>query len=94
MDNFNKVFQKSTENTTCQLYSEKSRLVRLYASNLLTREAILSVGEDIQNLDLEDRYGQVQDENLGIGSAAWTCLHELETEYDLKPFSVQFKAFM
>ena len=94
MDNFNKVFQKSTENTTSQLYSEMSRLVRVYASNLLTREAILSVGEDIQNLDLEDRYGQVQDENLGIGSATWTCLHELEAEYDLKPFSVQFKAFM
>ena len=37
MDNFNKVFQKSTENTTCQLYSEMSRLVRVYASNLLTR---------------------------------------------------------
>ena len=86
MDNLNKLFQKSTENTTYQLYPEMSRIVRVYASHLLTREAILSVGEDLQNLDLEDRCGQVQDENLGIGSATWTCFHELETEYDLKPF--------
>ena len=80
MDNFNKVFQKSIKNTTCQLYSEISRLARVYASNLLTREAFLNVQEDLQNLDLEDRCGQVQDENLGIGSATWTYLHELQTE--------------
>ena len=69
MDNFNKVFQKSIENTTCQLCSEMSTLARVYASNVLTREAILSVGEDLQNLDLEDRGGQVQDKYLGNGSA-------------------------
>ena len=34
MDKFNRLFQKSTENTTCQLYSEMCRLVRLYASNI------------------------------------------------------------
>ena len=40
MDKFNRLFQKSPQNTTCQLYTEMSRLVRLYASNLLKRECI------------------------------------------------------
>ncbi len=34
MGKFNCLFQKSTQNTTCQLYTEMSRLVRLYASNV------------------------------------------------------------
>ena len=38
MDKFNSLFQKSTQNTTCQLYTEMSRLVRLYASNPLKPE--------------------------------------------------------
>ena len=40
MDKFNRLFQKSTQNTTCQLYTEMSRLVRLYASNVLKLESI------------------------------------------------------
>ena len=47
IDRFNIVFQKSTENTTCQLFDEISRLVRLYASNLLTKETIVAVGDKI-----------------------------------------------
>ena len=53
MDRFNRVFQKSTENTTCQLYTEMRRLVRLYAANLLEREAIVAVGDNLQMLQLE-----------------------------------------
>ena len=47
MDRFNCLFQKSNENTSCQLYSEMSRLVRLYASNLLKGEAITAVGDNL-----------------------------------------------
>ena len=47
MDRFNRLFQKSTENTTCQLYSEMSRLARLYASNLLKTETIIAAGDDL-----------------------------------------------
>ena len=40
MDKFNKLFQKFKENSTCQLYNEMGRLVRLYASNLLKPDVI------------------------------------------------------
>ena len=92
MDKFSRVFQKSTENTTCQLYGEMSRLVRLHASNLLTREVISSVGDHIHHHNL-DRNNQVPDENLGIGSSTWCCLHELEKERDLKPFFSAVRSF-
>ena len=42
IDRFNRVFQKSTENTTCQLFDETSRLVRLYASHLLKKFSFLT----------------------------------------------------
>ncbi len=47
MDKFNRVFQKSTENTTCELYTEICRLTRLYAASLLKPETILSVGNNL-----------------------------------------------
>ena len=37
MDRFNRVLKKSTENTTCELFIDMSRLVKLYASNVLNR---------------------------------------------------------
>ena len=52
MDKFNCLFQKSTQTTTCQLYNEMSRLVRLYASNLLKPECIVAVGNDLSKLNL------------------------------------------
>ncbi len=52
MDKFNRLFQKSTQNTTCHLYMEMSRLVRLYASNVLKPESITAVGEDLYKLSL------------------------------------------
>ena len=70
MDRFNHWFQKSNENTSCQLYSEMSRLVRLYASNLLKGEAITTVGDNLTLLSFA-RNKQLEDENLGIGSATW-----------------------
>ena len=73
MDKFNTVFQKSTENTTCMLHSETTRLVKLYAANLLSRNIILAAGENLKEICL-DKKGQLHDENLGIGTKTWVCL--------------------
>ena len=55
MDKFNPLFQKPTWNTTCQFYTEMSRLVLLYASNFLKPECIVAVGDDLSKLNLATR---------------------------------------
>ena len=92
MDRFNCMFQQSSENTTCQLYSEMSRLVRLYASNLLKPESILSVGDALTQLSFATK-NQLADENLGIGNEAWIHLSSFEEEYDPKPFYNAVRGF-
>ena len=92
MDRFNHLFQKSNENTSCQLYSEMSRLVHLYSSNLLKGEAITTVGDNLTLLSFA-RNKQLEDENLGIGSATWACVSELEDELDPKPFFTAVRNF-
>ena len=74
---FNRVFQESTENTTCMLYTETSRLLKLYAGNILKKEVILAAGDNLKSLNLDKR-DQLTDENLGIGTVTWVCLNELE----------------
>ena len=37
MDRFHRVFQKSNENTACELYTEMTRLLKVYAANILKR---------------------------------------------------------
>ena len=66
MDKFNHLFEKSTQNTACQLYTEMSRLVRLYACNLLKQECII-VGDDLSQPNLPTR-NQLADEDLGLGN--------------------------
>ena len=92
MDRFNCVFQKSTENTTSQLYSEMSRLVRLYAANVLTTEAIKSVGDDLKSLKFTDE-NLLGKEDLGIGETTWTLIAALEEECDIAPFFDAVKKF-
>lgn len=91
MDRFNRLFQKSTENTTCQLYTEMTRLVRLYASNVLKTDTVKAVGVDLSSLNLASR-GQLS-ENLGLGDATWACIGELESEHNLKPFYTAVRKF-
>ena len=55
MDKFNRIFQKSNENTTCMLFSETCRLLRLYAANLLKSDVMLAAGDNLKNLSLERR---------------------------------------
>ncbi len=83
MDRFNRVFQKSKENTTCQLYHEMGRLVRLYASNLLKTDVIKAAENNLSTLNLANG-GQLEDENLGIGDNTWVLVAQLE-EADTKP---------
>ena len=85
MDHFNRLFQKSPENTTCELYVEMSRLVHLYAGNLLKREVILAAGDKLKELEL-DSSSQVLDEHLGFGNDTWISIAALEEELDTKPF--------
>ena len=87
MDRFNRMFQKSNENTTCQLYTEMSRLTRSYAANLLKRSVISALGTDLSRLG--ESLGsdkQVSNEHLGIGDSTWAAVAELEQEHDTKPF--------
>ena len=62
MDKFNRLFQKSKENSTCQLYNEMGRLFCLYASNLLKPDVIKAAKNKLSSLNLEKR-GQLADEN-------------------------------
>ena len=68
MDKFNCLFKKSTQNTTCHLYMEMSRLIRMYASNVLKPESITAVGEDLYKLSFASA-NQLADENLGLGDS-------------------------
>ena len=92
MDKFNRLFQKCTANTTCELYSEMSKLVRLYAANVLRTDVIIAASDNLHNLNM-DPESQLADENLGIGQATWEHLAELQLEHDLKPFFVGVRSF-
>ncbi len=92
MDRFNRSFQKSTENTTCELYTEITRLVKIYAVNILTHEAVLEANE-IHLIDLNKAENIKPDENLSIGHDTWLHIPELEEVIDQKPFFLSVKQF-
>ena len=92
MDRFNRLFQMSSENTTCQLYSEMNRLVRLYASNLLKPETIVAARDNLSHLSFAYTE-QLADENLGLGNDTWVYLSGMEEEFDPKPFYKAVREF-
>ena len=92
MDRFNRLFQKSSENTTCELYNEMNRLVRLYAANFLTNETILEASDKLTHLNF-DATNQLPDENLGIGDNTWAALAVVEQEHDTKFFFASIRKF-
>ena len=85
MDKFNRLFQKSTQDAICQLYTEMSRLVSLYASNVLKPESITAVAEELSKLSFASAI-QLTDENLEFGDSTWAALSAMEDEFDTKPF--------
>ena len=66
-----------------------NRLVRLYAANLLTNEAILKANDDLTKLDFDEN-NQLSDENLGIGDSTWVALAQ---EHDTKPLFTSIRKF-
>ena len=92
MNRFNRLFQTSSENTTCELYVEMNRLVRLYAANILTKEAILEATDNLKLLNFSTT-NQLPDENLGIGDNTWVALATVEQEHDTKPFFDSIRRF-
>ena len=69
-----------------------SRLVRLYASNLLKIETIIAAGDDLTKLSFASS-GQLADENLGLGNDTWLHLSGMEEEYDPTPFYRAVRSF-
>ena len=53
LNRFSRTFQKSTENTTCELYGEVCRLTKLYCKNILTTEAILAADDNLTLLNFD-----------------------------------------
>ena len=92
MDRFNRLFQKSTENTTSQLYDEMNRLVRLYAPNFLSEETILAASDNLKNLEF-DEANQVCNKDLGIGHDTWASVSDLEHLHNTAPFFEAVRAF-
>ena len=69
-----------------------SRLVKLYAANFLTTEAVLAANDNLRTLVLSEE-NQVADEDLGIGNDTWVSLAEVEATHDTAPFFRAVKAF-
>ena len=90
MDRFSKMFQKSYQSTTCELLAEITRLVKLYAANVLTTASIQAAGENLKHLKFDS---QLEKEHLGIGTDTWVAVAELEQEHDTKPFFEAVRKF-
>ena len=53
MNRFNRSFQKSNENSTCELYMDIVRLTKIYVVNFLTEEAVRKAGDKIHLVDMD-----------------------------------------
>ena len=92
MDQFNCLFQKSTENTTSQLYDAMNWLVRLYASKFLSDSTILAASDNLKDLHF-DEANHVSNEHLGIGDDTWASVSQLEHLHDTAPFFKAIRSF-
>lgn len=68
-----------------------SRLVRLFASNILKPDTIHSV-DNLSHLSLA-RKDHLDDENLGVGTDTWAYLSAMEEDSDPKPFYTAVRNF-
>ena len=92
MNKFNCLFQKSTENTTSELYDAMNRSVRLYASKFLSDGTILAASDNLKNIDF-DEANHVSNEHLGISDDTWTSVSQLEHLHDTAPFFKAIRSF-
>ena len=61
------------------------KLTRLYAENVLMPETIMFVDNNLYQLSFQHQ-GQLDDENLDVGSGTCGVLAELEEGQDVKSF--------
>ena len=92
MNRFNRFFQKTTENTTAELYIEISHRTRLYISNFVKLEVIQDAADNLTTLSLTDE-NLLDNEELGIGTDTWATLTVLPEEMPLTLFFVAVKQF-
>ena len=92
MNRFNRFSQKTTENTTAELYIEISRRTRLYISNFVKLEIIQDAADNLTILSLTDE-NLLDNEELGIGTDTWATLTVLQEEMPLTLFFVAVKQF-
>ena len=92
MNRFNRFFQKTTENTTAELYIEISCLTRLYISNFVKLEVIQDAADNLTTLSLTDE-NLLDNGEIGIGTDTWATLTVLQEEMPLTPFFVAVKQF-
>ena len=52
----------------------------------------MAAGDNLNSLSLDKR-GHLTDENLGIWTATWACLSELEETHNSKPFFTAVRTF-
>ena len=91
MNRFNRLFQKSSENTTCELYVEMNRCSTI-CSKCSDNEAILEANDNLTLLNF-DAINQLSDQNLGIGDNTWIALALVEQEHDTKSFFASIRNF-
>ena len=69
INQFNRFFQKTTENSTAEVYIVISRLTRLYISNFVKLEVIQDAADNLTTHSLTDE-NLLDNEELGIGTAS------------------------
>ena len=69
-----------------------NRFVKLYAANILKKEALLEASNNLRLLNFETS-NQLSDKNMGIGDSTWLVLAEVENEHDTKPFFSAVRKF-
>ena len=72
INRFNRLFHKSTENTTVQLYNETSCLTHLYVSNFVKLEVIQDTADDLTTLFLIDENLLENEEELQESNYVFT----------------------
>lgn len=74
------------ENTICMLFTETSRFLKLYETNFLKKMPFWLLVMISKPWALTREATLQNNENLGIGTATWTSLSELEETHNIKPF--------
>jgi hypothetical protein len=81
LNKFNGVFQ-TTLPMLPSLKSEVKRILRIFLGRVIKADVIKAVGDDFEEIDLDDTTLELPDEELGIGHKTWGFLSDEEDELD------------